>query len=248
MSEVNVDNLKVKIYADGADIKHILSLANNPIIKGFTTNPSLMRVAGVTDYESFARDLLAQVQSHPISFEVFADDLAEMEAQAYQIASWGKNVYVKIPITNTKSESTQGLIAKLSKSGIALNVTAILTLEQVQIVADALAPETPAVVSVFAGRIADTGVDPLPLMLASKHVLKNLPKAELLWASTRELLNIIHAEQSNCDIITVPHSLLSKLELFGKNLENYSLETVQMFYKDATASAYTINVPETVNA
>lgn len=248
MSTVNVNDLKVKIYADGADIKHILSLANNPIIKGFTTNPSLMRAAGITDYESFARDLLAQVKSHPISFEVFADDLSAMEDQAFQIASWGSNVYVKIPVTNTKAVSTQTLINKLSHAGVALNVTAILTLDQVRTVAEALSVSTPAVVSVFAGRIADTGVDPVPLMLACKEVLKGLPQAELLWASCRELLNIIHAEQSNCDIITVPHSMLQKLELFGKNLETYSLETVQMFYKDALASAYTINVPETTLA
>ncbi len=244
MVAVSVSDLRVQIYADGADIKQILSLANNPLIKGFTTNPSLMRKAGITDYEAFARDLLAQVPNHPISFEVFADDLVEMEDQARQIASWGKNVYVKIPITNTKAVSTQGLIARLSKDGIALNVTAILTLEQVQQVADALDVNTPAVVSIFAGRIADTGVDPIPLMIQSKHLLQNKPKAELLWASTRELLNIYHAEQSQSDIVTVPHDLLQKLDLIGKNLENYSLETVQMFYRDATASGYTISVQE----
>lgn len=244
MNAVNLNNLNVKIYADGADLKHILSLVSNPLIKGFTTNPSLMRVAGITDYEAFARELLSKVTQHPISFEVFADDLEDMEAQARQIATWGPNVYVKIPVTNTKAESTADLIRRLSADGIALNVTAILTLEQVEIVAEALSANTPAVVSVFAGRVADTGVDPIPLMLASKAALKDKPKAELLWASTRELLNIVHSEQSQCDIITVPHSLLSKIDLFGKNLEVYSLETVQMFYKDATASAYTIQVPE----
>lgn len=243
MHPISLHDLAVQIYADGADIKQILALASNPLIKGFTTNPSLMRKAGITDYEAFARDLLAQVTTHPISFEVFADDLVAMEEQARQIASWGKNVYVKIPVTNTKSESTQGLIARLSKDGIALNITAILTLEQVREVAEALDTNTPAVVSVFAGRIADTGVDPIPLMLESKQILKDKPKAELLWASTRELLNIYHAEQSKCDIITVPHEFLQKLNLIGKNLENYSLETVQMFYKDATASAYTIEIP-----
>jgi transaldolase len=248
MNAVNLNNLKVKIYADGADLKHILSLVSNPLIKGFTTNPSLMRAAGVTDYEAFARELLAVVTSHPISFEVFADDLSAMEDQARQIASWGANVYVKIPITNTKAVSTEDLIARLSADGIALNVTAILTLEQVQVVADALALATPAVVSVFAGRVADTGVDPIPLMLASKKALQAKPKAEILWASTRELLNIIHAEQAQSDIITVPHNLLGKVDLIGKNLEAYSLETVQMFYKDATASAYTISVPEVANA
>lgn len=244
MTAVSINNLNVKIYADGADIKHILSLANNPLIKGFTTNPSLMRAAGVTDYEGFARDLLAQVQTHPISFEVFADDLSSMEAQARQIASWGKNVYVKIPVTNTKGESTEPVISRLSNDGIALNVTAILTLDQVKCVTDALCVNTPAVVSIFAGRIADTGVDPIPLMLASKEVMQSKPKAEMLWASTRELLNIFHAEQAKSDIITVPHSMLQKLDLIGKNLVTYSLETVQMFYKDATASAYNIRVPE----
>lgn len=248
MQAVNLNSLKVKIYADGADIKHIVSMLNNPLIKGFTTNPSLMRAAGITDYESFARELLTQVTSHPISFEVFADDLSAMEDQARQIATWGSNVYVKIPVTNTKAVSTAELISKLSNDGIALNVTAILTLDQVGIVAEALAVDTPAVVSVFAGRIADTGVDPIPLMLASKQMLKAKPKAELLWASCREMLNIIHSEQANCDIITVPHSMLQKVDLIGKNLENYSLETVQMFYKDALASAYTIAVPESVTA
>jgi transaldolase len=248
MNAVNLNNLNVKIYADGADIKQIVSLVSNPLIKGFTTNPSLMRAAGVTDYEAFARELLTQVPNHPISFEVFADDLSEMEDQARQIASWGSNVYVKIPITNTKAESTEDLIGRLSADGIALNLTAILTLEQVSVVADALAVDTPAVVSVFAGRIADTGVDPIPLMLASKQTLKNKPKAELLWASCRELLNIVHSEQSQCDIITVPHSMLQKIDLFGKNLETYSLETVQMFYKDACASGFSIKIPAAATA
>ncbi len=242
MSAISINDLKVQIYADGADIKHILSLASNPLIKGFTTNPSLMRAAGVTDYEQFARDLLSQVTTHPISFEVFADDLTEMEQQARVIASWGKNVYVKIPVTNTKGESTAGLISRLSNAGIALNITAILTLDQVREVAEALSATTPSVVSIFAGRIADTGVDPIPLMLEAKQILSNKPKAEVLWASTRELLNIFHAEQAKSDIVTVPHSMLQKLDLIGKNLQTYSLETVQMFYKDATASAYSINV------
>jgi transaldolase len=239
----NLSTLHVKIYADGAEINQILSLTNNPLIKGFTTNPSLMRAAKVEDYAAFAREVLAKVPNHPISFEVFADDLDEMEVQAREIASWGKNVYVKIPVTNTKSEPTDSLIALLSKDGIALNVTAVFTLDQVQNVADALDPNTPAVVSIFAGRIADAGVDPIPLMLESKKILQSRPKAELLWASCRELLNIVHAEQASCDIITVPHSMLAKLNLFGKNLEVYSLETVQMFYKDAQAAGYTIEVP-----
>ncbi len=242
----SLDALKVQIYADGADKQHILDLAANPLIKGFTTNPSLMRKAGITDYAGFAKDLLAAVPSHPISFEVFADDLPEMEQQAREIATWGKNVYVKIPVTNTKGELTTNLIKELSAAGIALNVTAILTIEQVKLVADALSADTPAVVSVFAGRIADSGRDPIPVMQASKELLVNRPKAELLWASCREMLNILHAEQANTDIITVPHSILGKLNLLGKDLAAYSLETVQMFYKDATAAGFKISVPELV--
>lgn len=240
MLALDLKALHVKIYADGADLKDVLSMVNNPLVKGFTTNPSLMRKSGVTNYEEFAKDLLQQVPNHPISFEVFADDLCEMEAQARRIASWGSNVYVKIPITNTQSQSTTGLISRLSKDGIPLNVTAIFTLNQVQEVAEALDINGAAVVSVFAGRVADTGIDPIPLMQQSKQILQSRPKAELLWASTRELLNIYHAEQSHSDIITVPYSLLQNLNLIGKNLQDYSLETVRAFYKDALASGYTI--------
>lgn len=241
-----IENLNVKIYADGADKQQILNLATNPLIKGFTTNPSLMRKAGITDYEGFARDLLAAVPNHPISFEVFADDIAEMEEQAKQIATWGKNVYVKIPITNTQGESAEPIIQSLSAAGIALNVTALLTLDQVRVVAEALSPATPAVVSVFAGRIADTGRDPIPMMSECKQLLAACPKAELLWASCRELLNILHAEQANSDIVTVPHDILGKLNLLNKDLSKYSLETVQMFYKDAQAAGYNIRIPELV--
>jgi transaldolase len=237
----NVALLKTKIFADGADLKSIVALANDPIVKGFTTNPSLMRKDGVTDYEKFACTLLEAVPNKPISFEVFADDMKEMEAQAHKIASWGSNVYVKIPVTNTKGEFTGPLISRLSQAGIALNVTAILTLEQVVQVTNALCVDTSAVVSVFAGRIADTGVDPIPLMTDCIKVMKSKPKAELLWASSRELLNIFQADAIGCHIITVTHDMLKKLSLFGKDLKDYSLETVVMFYKDAAAAGFKIN-------
>lgn len=241
-----LDSLNVKIYADGADINGIVALAKDPLIKGFTTNPSLMRVAGVTDYAQYAKDLLQAVPTHPISFEVFADDINEMEEQANEIASWGSNVYVKIPVCNTKAQSTAGLISRLSDAGIALNITAILTEGQVREVAEALAIDTPAVVSIFAGRIADTGIDPIPLMKLSKEILANKPKSEILWASTREMLNIFHAEEAGSHIITVPHGILKKRDLIGKNLESYSLETVKMFYKDALASEFKIAITEEV--
>ncbi len=232
--------LKVKIFADGADYDGIVKMSRNPVIKGFTTNPSLMRKAGVSDYEAFARKVLAAIPDRPVSFEVFADDFASMAEQARTIAAWGPNVNVKIPVTNTKGQSASELLRALSSEGIVLNVTAIFTLDQVRAVADALDAATSAIVSVFAGRIADTGVDPIPHMLACKQILSSRPKAELLWASTRELLNIFHAEESGCDIITVPNEFLSKLDLVDKDLAEYSRETVQLFYRDATAAAYQI--------
>jgi transaldolase len=235
-----VAELKVKIFADGADYDGIVKMSRNPVIKGFTTNPSLMRKAGVDDYEAFARRVLAAVPDRPVSFEVFADDFASMAEQARIIAAWGPNVNVKIPVTNTKGQSSSELLRTLSSEGVVLNVTAIFTLDQVRAVADALDPATPAIVSVFAGRIADTGVDPIPHMLACKQILGSRPKAGLLWASTRELLNIFHAEESSCDIVTVPNEFLTKLDLVGKDLLEYSRETVQTFYKDATAAAYQI--------
>jgi transaldolase len=235
-----VAELKVKIFADGADYDGIVKMSRDPVIKGFTTNPSLMRKAGIGDYESFARKVLVAITSRPVSFEVFADDFASMAEQARTIATWGPNVNVKIPITNTKGESAGELIRALSSEGVVLNVTAIFTRDQVRAVADALDPATPAIVSVFAGRIADTGVDPIPHMLACKQILSSRPKAELLWASTRELLNIFHAEEGHCDIITVPNEFLSKLDLIDKDLVEYSRETVQMFHRDATAAAYQI--------
>jgi transaldolase len=235
-----IADLKVKIFADGADYDGIVKMSKNPAVKGFTTNPSLMRKAGVDDYEAFARKVLGAITHKPVSFEVFADDFASMAEQARTIAQWGPNVNVKIPVTNTKGQSSTELIRALSSDGIVLNVTAIFTLDQVRAVTDALDPDTPAIVSVFAGRIADTGIDPIPHMLAAKQILGARPKAQLLWASTRELLNIFHAEEAGCDIVTVPNEFLSKLELVGKDLVEYSRETVQMFYRDASAAAYQI--------
>jgi transaldolase len=235
-----IADLKVKIFADGADYDGIVKMSRNPAIRGFTTNPSLMRKAGVSDYEAFARKVLAAITDRPVSFEVFADDFASMAEQARTIAAWGPNVNVKIPVSNTKGQPASDLLRVLSSEGVVLNVTAIFTLDQVRAVADALDPATPAIVSVFAGRIADTGVDPIPHMLACKQILGSRPKAELLWASTRELLNIFHAEESGCDIITVPNEFLSKLDLVDKDLTEYSRETVQLFYRDATAAAYQI--------
>ncbi len=236
-----VESLAVKIFADGADLKGILALADNPLVQGFTTNPSLMRKDGVTDYESFARTLINAVPHKPISFEIFADDFQTMEAQAHVIASWGVNVYVKIPVTNTKGQFTGPLISKLSQAGIALNVTAILTQDQVTQVTEALCVNTPAVVSVFAGRIADTGVNPEPLMIAARKIMQSKPKAELLWASARELLNVFQADAVGAHIITITHDMLKKLSLIGKSLEDYSLDTVKMFYQDALAAGYSIN-------
>ena len=235
-----IADLKVKIFADGADYEGIVKMAKNPAIKGFTTNPTLMRKAGVSDYEAFARKVLAAIPDRPVSFEVFADDFASMAEQARTIAAWGPNVNVKIPVTNTKGQSAAELIRALSSEGVVLNVTAIFTLDQVRTVIDALDPATAAIVSVFAGRIADTGVDPIPHMRACKQITAARPKAELLWASTRELLNIFHAEQGGCDIVTVPNEFLTKLDLAGKDLAEYSRETVQLFYRDALAAAYQI--------
>jgi transaldolase len=235
-----LDRLRIKIFADGADLASMKALAANSRVKGFTTNPTLMRKANVTDYVAFAHQVLAAIPDRPVSFEVFADEFPEMEAQALEIASWGKNVYVKIPITNTRRASAVPLVQQLSKQGVQLNVTAVFTLAQVEAITGALDAATPAVISVFAGRIADTGVDPVPLMAEAKRISRAKPKAELLWASPRELLNIFHAESVGCDIITVTPDVLAKLELVGKNLDDYSLETVKMFYKDASAAGYSI--------
>ena len=237
---MNLSDLKIKVFADGADLGGILELTMNPLIKGFTTNPTLMNKAGVTDYEKFAREVLGTIASFPISFEVVADDFAEMGRQARKLASWGENVYVKIPITNTNGESSADLIKELASEGLKLNVTAILSLGQVRTVEAALNVDVPAVVSVFAGRIADTGVDPIPLMTESKKILEVKPHAELLWASPREILNIVQADQVGCDIITVTHDLLKKLTGLGRDLEDLSLDTVKMFYNDATSSGLSL--------
>jgi transaldolase len=234
--------LKVKIFADGADFDSIVKLSRNPVVKGFTTNPSLARKAGVSDYEEFGRRVLAAVPDRPVSLEVFADDFDEMARQARAIATWGPNVNVKIPVTNTKKEFAGDLIRELSEDGVAVNVTAILTLDQVRRVTACLSPKTPAIVSVFAGRIADTGVDPVPLMAEAVQILTARPKAELIWASPRELLNVFQADNIGCHIITVTNDILSKLSLVGKDLEAYSLETVDMFRRDAVAAGFTIKV------
>lgn len=231
-------NLKIDLYADGADVRDMISARSSGVVKGFTTNPTLMKKSGVTDYESFAREALSAVSGMPISFEVFADDFAEMERQARRICTWGDEVYVKIPITNTKAESAIPLIKRLTSSKIKLNITAILTVKQVREVVDALDAQTPAIVSVFAGRIADTGVDPFPLMKECAAIVSKKPKAKLLWASPRELLNIFQAEQAGCHIITVTNDILKKLSMVGKSLDELSLDTVKMFYNDAASAGF----------
>ncbi len=235
-----VGDLKIKIFADGADLDGMVKMSRHPLVKGFTTNPTLMRKAGVTDYASFAKDVLRVIPARPVSFEVFADDIPAMIAQGREIAKWGKNVNVKIPVSDTRGRFAGEVIRTLSGAGITLNVTAIMTIDQVCAVAEALAPATPAIVSVFAGRIADTGIDPMPHMRRCKAALADRPKAELLWASPRELLNIFQADEVDCDIITATNDVIAKLDLVGKDLLDYSRETVQMFHRDATAAAYEI--------
>ena len=238
-SMLSLNTLKVQIYADGADKAGILDLYAKPYVKGLTTNPTLMKKAGIKDYEAFAKDILQTVTAKPISLEVFSDEFPEMRRQAAKIASWGKNVYVKIPITNSRGESSIPLIAELAKQGVQLNITALLTLAQVRDVAAALNSSVPSVVSVFAGRIADTGRDPVPLIRAAGALLEGQPKAELLWASVREVLNIIQAEEAGCAIVTVPHDILAKASsMFGMDLGALSLDTVKMFARDATAAGY----------
>jgi len=234
----HLEELRVKLFADGADVASTLEMSRNPIIKGFTTNPTLMRKAGVTDYKGFALELLAAIPDRPISFEVFADDFTEMERQARAITSWGENVYVKIPITSTRSESSIPLVERLVQDNIKLNVTALMTLEQVREVHAAINGGPRCFVSVFAGRIADTGRDPLPLMASAVEILSANPLSELVWASPRELLNIFQADQINCHIITATHDILKKLALIGKDLDDYSLDTVKMFYEDGRAAQY----------
>jgi transaldolase len=234
-------DLKVKIFADGADKQGMLQLNANPLIKGMTTNPTLMRKAGVTDFEAFARDILQHITVKMVSFEVFSDEFPEMHRQALKINGWAKNVYVKIPITNTRGESSLPLVRELGNEGVKLNITAMLTLEQVAGVAQFLNPQVPAFVSVFAGRIADTGVDPIPQMRESKKLLAGLPRAELLWASVREVLNIFQAEKSGCDIVTVPHDVLAKaMKMVGMGLKELSLDTVKTFAADAKAAGFSL--------
>lgn len=230
--------MRVKIFADGAEKAPMLQLYANPQIQGFTTNPTLMRKAGITDYEAFARDILAAIPDRPISFEVFADEFDEMERQAERIATWGENVYVKIPVTNTRGESAAPLVRRLAGRGVKQNVTALMTLDQVRTITDALSAGPAANISVFAGRVADTGVDPLPIMRASLEIMRPYPQLELIWASPRELLNIVQASEIGCHIITVTSDILNKLPLIGKDLGEYSLDTVKMFRNDALASGF----------
>ena len=239
MSTAILENLPVKIFADGADLEGIIDLYRKPFIQGLTTNPTLMRKVGISDYEVFARSVLETVTDKPISFEVFSDDFPEMRRQALKIRDWQNNVYVKIPITNTRAESAIDLVRDLAAEGVKLNVTAILTRGQVQAVAGALRREVPSVVSVFAGRVADTGVDPVPLMKESLELISALPVAELLWASVREVLNIFQAAACGCHIVTVPHDILAKaIKLGGADLGELSLDTVRMFYHDAVAAGF----------
>jgi transaldolase len=233
-----IDNLQVKIFADGADKAGMLEMYSKSFVKGLTTNPTLMRKAGITDYKSFALEVLAEIKDKPISFEVFSDDFNEMERQAMEITSWADNVYVKIPVTNTKRETCYALVEKLSSQNVKLNVTAIMTLEQVRSVVAALNPSVPSYVSVFAGRVADTGRDPLPLMYHAVELLKKSPAAELIWASPRELLNIFQADAIGCHVITVTNDILKKLNFVGYDLDDFSLDTVKMFYGDAVAAGF----------
>ena len=236
----SVSELRIKIFADGADKPAMMKLYQSEYITGFTTNPTLMRKAGITDYEAFSRDIIASIPDRPLSFEVFADDMAEMERQARSIATWGENVYVKVPVTNTLGEPTYDLVSQLSRAGVKLNVTALMTLGQVRDVCRALEGGAPAYVSVFAGRMADTGRDPVPMMTEAVELLAKHPQIELIWASPRELLNIFQADEIGCHIITVTSDILSKLVLVGKDLGEYSLDTVKMFRADAVASGFTL--------
>jgi transaldolase len=233
-----VEQLNIKIFADGADKVGMLDMYAKSFIKGLTTNPTLMNKAGIRDYKAFALDILSEIKDKPISFEVFSDDFVDMERQAYEIASWADNVYVKLPITNTKRETCYGLVEKLAAQKVKMNVTALMTITQVQDVVAALDPNVPSYVSVFAGRIADTGCDPIPLMTAAVESLKASPASELIWASPRELLNIFQADSIGCHVITVTNDILKKLSQVGYDLDEFSLDTVKMFYSDARAAGY----------
>jgi len=235
-----IADLKVKLFADGAERLEMLRLYANPLIQGFTTNPTLMRKAGVADYEAFARDILALIPDRPVSFEVFSDDFMEMERQAHRIANWEGQVYVKIPVTNTRGESSVALIRRLARAGIRLNITALLTLKQVCEVSAALRDCPSAYVSVFAGRIADTGCDPVPIMAEAVRILQSYPQLQLIWASPRELLNVFQADEVGCHVITATSDILKKLSLVGKDLTAYSVDTVKMFHDDAASAGYSI--------
>ena len=235
-----LDELSVKIFADGADLDGILALSEHPHIAGFTTNPTLMWKAGLTDYEEFARRLLERITKHPISFEVFADDADEMRRQARLIHAWGPNVYVKIPVTTTTGESMAPLVRELSEDGVQVNVTALFTTAQVELITAAVKDGAPSYISVFAGRIADAGVDPVPIMAKAVDIMVDAPRSELIWASPREILNLVQADQVGCHVITITHDLLAKLDSLGKDLDQFSLETVQMFRRDAISAGFTL--------
>ena len=242
----NLKDLKVKLFADGADLKTMIEQYKGGIVKGFTTNPTLMKKNGVSDYVTFAKEALKNIKDLPISFEVFSDEFDEMEAQARIIASWAKNITVKIPITNTRQESSIPLIKKLSSEGMSLNITAILTVEQVKAVKEVLNPNVYSIVSVFAGRIADTGRDPMPYMIESRKILKPLSNTDLLWASSRELLNIFQAEEAGCQIITVTNDILKKSQMVNKDLKELSLDTVKLFYQDACQAGFKIETKSAI--
>lgn len=235
-----IDDLSVKLFADGANLAAMQELYQRPYIRGFTTNPTLMRKAGVQDYETFARDVLRAIPDRPISFEVFSDEVDEMERQARTIASWGPHVYVKIPVTNTRRESTSDLVRRLSGDGLHVNVTALMSLDQVRTVTDAVANGAASCISVFAGRIADTGRDPVPLMTEALDIMASAPRAELIWASPRELLNVFQADSIGCHIITATPDILTKLATVGKPLDEFSLDTVKMFHDDAVAARFSV--------
>jgi transaldolase len=235
-----IESLRTKIFADGADLAGMLEMYGKPYIKGFTTNPTLMRKAGIPDYRAFARDVLRLIADRPISFEVFSDEFSEMDRQAREIAGWGDNVYVKIPVTNTRGEEAGPLVRRLSQDGIKVNVTAMMTLEQVATMTDAVRGGAPSCLSMFAGRIADTGRDPVPLMIEALAIMQRAPDAELIWASPRELLNVLQANEIGCHIITVTNDILKKLDLIDRPLADYSLDTVKMFFSDARSAGFSL--------
>ncbi|MGL5244419.1 MAG: transaldolase [Sarcina sp.] len=235
-----LENLNIKIFADGANLEGMVEEYNKGIVSGFTTNPSLMKKAGVKDYKKFAKEVLKEIKDMPVSFEVFSDNIDHMEKEAREISTWGENVYIKIPVTNTNGEFTGDIIKKLSDDGIKVNVTAVFTIEQIKEIIKVLNPKTPSIISIFAGRIADTGVDPISIVKEAVELCKDKPNIEILWASCREALNVVHADKSGCEIITITNDILDKFKNFGKPLDEYSLDTVKGFYKDAVSLGYKI--------